>query len=146
MTEKKNVPAGGGTPTGTGTEKAAGQAVISCSHCTTPHPQRQVVSEWLGVGAKNGKTMKELLLILNGDNRTIRAQIERERRTTPILSGPTGYFLPDCEDEVRQFCGSMRRRARAVWRSAANVERAAGLGNQSGQLEGQLSIEEGGNT
>lgn len=44
------------------------------------------------------------------------------------------------EDEIRRFCGSMRRRARAIWTSAANVEKAAGLSKCNPQLEGQIAI------
>lgn len=144
MSDKRNVPAGGGTPTGTGQEKRQGVAAISYSHCTTAPAQRQVpkvrVADFLSAGEQNGQTLKQLREILPGDGRSLRAQIERERRDTPILSGQSGYYLPACEDEIRRFCGSMRRRARAIWTSAANVEKAAGLSKCNPQLEGQIAI------
>ena len=143
MREKENVPAGGGTPTGTGQENDLA-GVFPCLDCTTPPVQRQVpkarVADFLSAGEQNGQTLKQLREILPGDGRSLRAQIERERRDTPILSGQSGYYLPACEDEIRRFCGSMRRRARAIWTSAANVEKAAGLSKCNPQLEGQIAI------
>lgn len=143
MREKENVPAGGGTPTGTGQENDLAD-VFPCLDCTTPPVQRQVpkvrVADFLSAGEQNGQTLKQLREILPGDGRSLRAQIERERRDTPILSGQSGYYLPACEDEIRRFCGSMRRRARAIWTSAANVEKAAGLSKCNPQLEGQIAI------
>lgn len=147
MTDTKNVPAGGGTPTGTGQENDLA-GVFPCLDCTTPPVQRQVpkvrVANFLSAGEQNGQTLKQLREILPGDGRSLRAQIERERRDTPILSGQSGYYLPACEDEIRRFCGSMRRRARAIWTSAANVEKAAGLSKCNPQIEGQLTIDSGG--
>lgn len=143
MSDKRNVPAGGGTPTGTGQENDLA-GVFPCLDCTTPPVQRQVpkvrVADFLSAGEQNGQTLKQLREILPGDGRSLRAQIERERRDTPILSGQSGYYLPACEDEIRRFCGSMRRRARAIWTSAANVEKAAGLSKCNPQLEGQIAI------
>lgn len=143
MREKENVPAGGGTPTGTGQENDLA-GVFPCLDCTTPPVQRQVpkvrIADFLSAGEQNGQTLKQLREILPGDGRSLRAQIERERRDTPILSGQSGYYLPACEDEIRRFCGSMRRRARAIWTSAANVEKAAGLSKCSPQLDGQIAI------
>lgn len=143
MSDKRNVPAGGGTPTGTGQENDLA-GVFPCLDCTTPPVQRQVpkvrVADFLSAGEQNGQTLKQLREILPGDGRSLRAQIERERRDTPILSGQSGYYLPACEDEIRRFCGSMRRRTRAIWTSAANVEKAAGLSKCNPQLEGQIAI------
>lgn len=115
------------------------------SDSTTPETGRQAVSDLLCAGEQNGKTLKQLKEILGGDGRSIRAQIERERRDIPILSGQTGYFLPEREDEVRRFCASMRHRARQVWATASNVEKAAGLiRKEPQQLDGQGCIWAGG--
>lgn len=130
--------------TGQAETAAFGEAAISYLYCTTAPAQRQVpkvrVADFLSAGEQNGQTLKQLREILPGDGRSLRAQIERERRDTPILSGQSGYYLPACEDEIRRFCGSMRRRARAIWTSAANVEKAAGLSKCNPQLEGQIAI------
>lgn len=43
MREKENVPAGGGTPTGTGQEKRQGVAAVPHLYFTTPPAQRQAI-------------------------------------------------------------------------------------------------------
>lgn len=138
MINTKNVPAGGGTPTGTWQENSLA-GVFPCLNCTTTPAKRQVVSEWLEVGEANAKPMRELLQFLNGDSRTIRLQIERERRGgCPILSGPHGYWICGSEDEARRFANSMRHRARQTWATARAVEAAAGLPQREPQqLDGQ---------
>lgn len=137
MNAKKETHPTAATVERAGQETACG-AHFPYSDSTTPEAGRQAVSDLLCAGEQNGKTLKRLKEILGGDGRSIRAQIERERRDTPILSGQTGYFLPEREDEVRRFCASMRHRARQVWATASNVEKAAGL-TQRGpmQLDGQ---------
>lgn len=133
--------------TGQAETAAYGRAAISYDYSTTAPACRQAISDLLCVGEVNGMTLRQLKEILDGDGRSIRAQIERERRDTPILSGQTGYFLPEREDEVRRFCASMRHRARQVWATAANVERAAGLARQkTQQLDGQGCIWAGGDS
>lgn len=139
MNAKENAPTREATRA-EAAENGFGEARFSCNYSTTGSLERQPlrVSDFLGTGEKNGKTMKQLLEILPGDSRSLRAQIERERRTTPILSGPTGYFLPASEDEVRRFLNSMRHRGRRVMASAANVERSAGFDRRGPQqLDGQ---------
>lgn len=73
--------------------------------------------------------------------------IQRERRRVPILSdNASGYWVSSDEKEVRRFTNSMRHRARQIWATASNVEKAAGLGNRiEKQLDGQISFEEGEN-
>lgn len=141
MREKENVPVGGGAPTGTGQENDLA-GVFPCLNCTTTPAKRQVVSEWLGVGEANAKPMRELLQFLNGDSRTIRLQIERERRGgCPILSGPNGYWICGSEDEAIRFLRSMRHRARQTWATARAVEAVVGLPqHKPQQLEGQTEL------
>lgn len=118
--------------------QASRQGHASEPNCIMAPACRQAVSDLLCAGEQNGKTLKLLKEILSGDGRSIRAQIERERRDTPILSGQSGYYLPATENEVRRFCASMRHRARRVWATAANVERAAGLSRRDQeQIDGQ---------
>lgn len=150
MTRKKNArPAGGTAEQAEEQGQASRQGHASETDCIMTPPRRQVlkvtVADFLGTGEQNGQTLKRLREILPGDGRSLRAQIERERRDTPILSGQSGYYLPATENEVRQFCASMRHRARQVWATAANVERAAGLTRAvKHQLDGQLTIDGGG--
>lgn len=148
MIEKKKTPGSAATLTGAGQMETAafGEAAISCSHDTTTPARRQVprlaIADFLDTGERNGKTLKELREILNGDGRTIRARIEQERRSSPILSGQSGYYLPENENEVVRFCASMRHRARQVWASAAAVERSAGIVKRE-QIDGQGCIWDG---
>lgn len=140
MSEKRNAPGSAATLTGARRETACG-ARFPHFDSTTPEVGRQAVSDLLCAGEQNGKTLKQLKEILGGDGRSIRARIEQERKNIPILSGQTGYYLPEYEDEVRRFCVSMRHRARRVWTSAANVERAAGLTQRGPMpLDGQCDL------
>lgn len=143
MTRKKNArPADGAAEQAAEQVQASRQGHTSDLDFIMGNAERQVfktvVADFLGTGEQSGRTMKQLQEILDEDSRSIRARVERERCDTPILSGQTGYFLPSCEDEVKRFCGSMRRRARAIWTSAANVEKAAGLSRRDQeQIDGQ---------
>lgn len=141
MSEKKNVPGSAATLTGT-KEKRQGVAAVPCAYSTTPQTQRQVVSEWLGVGEENGTTMKQLLQFLNGDSRTVRLEIERERKKgCPILSGQRGYWLCGSPEEANRFCSSMRSRARQIWATARAVETAVGLPqHEPQQMDGQTEL------
>lgn len=142
MIDRRKAPAGG-TAEAMAETAAFGEAALSCSHDTTTPARRQVprlaIADFLDTGERNGKTLKELREILNGDGRTIRARIEQERRSSPILSGQSGYYLPENENEVARFCASMRHRARRVWASAAAVERSAGIVRRE-QIDGQGCI------
>lgn len=109
-TKRKTRPVAGTTGRERQGNSLAG--VFPCSDFTTSTGQRQDVSDLLCVGEQNGQTMKHLQKILGDDSRSIRVRIERERKNTPILSGGTGYFLPERDEEVRKFCASMRHRAR----------------------------------
>lgn len=55
-------------------------------------------------GAENGKTVEELRRILGvSESRIIRAMIAKERAAgSVILSGQTGYYLPDDGEKGRQ--------------------------------------------
>lgn len=139
MSKNKKAPAGGTAEAMTETT-AFGDAVnFSDFHSITPSTRRQVVADWLGTGEGNGKTLKQLREFLNGDPRAIRLQIERERHHVPILSGQSGYWIAGSDDEVNNFCRSMRHRARQIWQTAANVEKAAGLTRRE-PLEGQTDF------
>lgn len=139
MTDKTKTSTRQATRAEAAGKAAFGGAAISYGDCTTAAARRQVVSELLGTGEGNGKTLKQLREILNGDPRAIRQQIERERRHVPILSGRNGYWLAGSEDEINTFCRSMRHRARQIWQTAANVEKAAGL-NRHEPLAGQFDF------
>ncbi|MCD8220908.1 MAG: hypothetical protein LUD07_01715 [Clostridiales bacterium] len=85
------------------------------------------VSDFLGHGADNGKTLRELKRLTGLDNRAIRLLIQAERLSgVPILSdNQNGYFLPECKSDAVSFVRSMRRRASEICRVADAVERGA---------------------
>lgn len=87
------------------------------------------VSDFLGRGQENAQSLRNLVNLIGGKPRSIRRQIELERRNgTPILSdNKNGYWLAANEAEARRFVKSMRGRSHEILRTAAAVERAAGL-------------------
>lgn len=104
------------------------------------------ISDILPHGRESALKMRDLKELFSKDSRAIRLMIQRERQHVPILSdNSSGYWISDNEADVRQFTISMRHRARQIWTTAANVERAAGLSRrESQQLEGQRSFFDGG--
>lgn len=129
MSEKGKSRPTGGTAEAGQAETAARQAVISHSYSSIGGPERQPlrVSDVLCRGQKNGQTMRELRKFLNGDSRSIRLQIERERRSgCPIMSDCRhGYWLAETQAEIDAFVRSMRARAFEIQRTAALVQMAA---------------------
>lgn len=94
---------------------------------TTSTGKSFCIADLLLVGEQNAIPLRELESITNADGRTIRRQIEAERRSgTPILSNSrTGYFLPETQQEVDMFVRQMKKRAREIRLTAAAVERGA---------------------
>ncbi|MCD7920676.1 MAG: helix-turn-helix domain-containing protein [Clostridiales bacterium] len=90
------------------------------------------VASLLLEGAENALPLKELERLTGQDGRTIRRQIETERRRgVPILSdNRNGYFLPACDYDRARFVGQMRGRAREIWQTANAVEQGSGEANQ----------------
>ena len=108
-------------------ETAAGQAAISIPYSNMVPAGRQLrVSDILCRGRGNAQTMRELKQVLNGDSRSIRLQIEQERRRgCPIVSDcQHGYWLAETRAEIETFCRSMRSRAFEIQKTAAIVQLA----------------------
>lgn len=108
-------------------ETATGQAAISMPYCNMAPAGRQLrVSDILCRGRGNAQTMRELKQVLNGDSRSIRLQIEQERRRgCPIVSDcQHGYWLAETRAEIETFCRSMRSRAFEIQKTAAIVQLA----------------------
>jgi len=84
-----------------------------------------MIAKLLHYGAENGVTLRDLENLTKLDSRTIRKQIEMERRAgVPILADcKSGYFLPGTEYEKARCVKSMRGRARAILRSAEAIEK-----------------------
>lgn len=127
MTRERNTRPVAGTTRRAEAETAAGQAAISMSNCTTGGAGRQLsVSDVLCKGKENAQTMRELRQILNGDSRSIRLQIEHERRGgCPIVSDcQHGYWLAETRAEIENFVRSMKARAFEIQWTAALVQMA----------------------
>lgn len=148
MSDKKKAPAGGGTPTGAGWEKAAGKTHNSYINHTTAAAWRQheIVTDMIPCGRENAIKLPQVAQLLDTDSRTARLMIQRARRSVPVLSdNASGYWISNDPNEVRRFSESMRRRARQIYKTAANVEKAAGLTrHEPQQLDGQGCIWAGG--
>lgn len=84
------------------------------------------VSDYLGRGQQNAISLRRLSAMIGENPRSIRREIELERRHgTPVLSDNlNGYFLPENEAEARRFVKSMRGRAHEILTTASAVEAA----------------------
>lgn len=105
------------------------EAAIPNDDFNTAAAERQPLrmSDVLCRGQENAQTMRELRRFLNGNSRSIRLQIERERRSgCPIVSDcQHGYWLAETQAEIDAFVCSMRARAFEIQRTAALVQMAA---------------------
>lgn len=92
--------------------------------CTAGNPARQLkISDFLGIGAETGLTIRDLERITGKPGREIRREIQQERLAgVPILAdNRNGYFLPRNELEKQICVKSMFRRASEIKKSAAAI-------------------------
>ena len=117
---------------------AAGQAKAgtvltdthSRDHCTsTPATKQPQISDLLSTGRENALPLRHLETITGRDGRSIRVEIERERRNGALILSDCrkGYFLAADEAEAQTFTRSMRKRAGEIIKTARAIERAAGI-------------------
>lgn len=88
--------------------------------CTAGNPARQLkISDFLGIGAETGLTIRNLERITGKPGR----EIQQERLAgVPILAdNRNGYFLPRNELEKQICVKSMFRRASEIEKSAAAI-------------------------
>lgn len=112
------------TPERTETGAGARQTATSVADFITAGAGRQMrIAEMLGRGQENAVPLQHLVTMTGLDSRTIRQQIERERRAgIPICSDNlTGYFLPISELERDRCVRSMRHRAREIQMTAEAI-------------------------
>ena len=83
------------------------------------------IADLLSRGAENGVPLRHLENLTGQDGRTVRRQIEAERRRgIPILADcKNGYFLPDGEGETARCVRAMRGRAREILKTAEAIEK-----------------------
>ena len=84
------------------------------------------IADLLGHGQTAAVSLRHLVTLTGWDGRTVRKQIELERRRgVPILSdNSSGYYLPQNEDEIMVCVQSLRHRAREILATATAIERA----------------------
>lgn len=114
----------------------------SRSNCITERQPCRVprVVDLLSYGAANAICMADLVKLTGRDNRTIRAEIHKERRRgVPIVSensdGVRGYYIAETSDELRRFARSMTHRAGEILAVARAAEKTLD------DFEGQESID-----
>ena len=93
-------------------------------NCTAGNPARQLeISDFLGIGAETGLTIRDLERMTGKPGREIRREIQQERLAgVPILSdNHSGYFLPRNELEKQLCVRSMFHRADEISRSASAI-------------------------
>ena len=90
------------------------------------------ISEFLGFGAKNARTAKELREILHISGDDVRELVRAERldgvpicsRTAADESGRAGYFMPSCPDDFMQTIAQLRHREKELARTRKALEKA----------------------
>ncbi len=131
MTAKEKAPTSAATLAEAGVEIAAcGRAAISYDHITTAAAGRQIkIADYLGHSQESAVTGRELCALTGLDHRTIRAQIEQERRAGALIvaDNKSGYWVTDDPAEAQRFARSMKHRAKEILRTARAIERGAGL-------------------
>lgn len=109
---------------------AYGRAAISFDYSTTAKAHRQTkIADYLGHSRESAITGRELCALTGLDHRTIRVQIERERRSGALIVADCqhGYWVTSDPAEAQRFAHSMRHRASEILRTARAIEGAAGL-------------------
>lgn len=97
-----------------------------------------MVYELLLSGSENAVPLRHLVSLLDMDERSVRAQIARERKAGHIIISDNehGYFLPSGTDEIRRFSRSMNHRAKEILKVAQIAEDALAKAEGQEQVEG----------
>lgn len=82
-------------------------------------------------GKENAIPGKDIARVLGVDLRTITKAIEQERRAgTPICAncdierGQQGYYLPANQEELDEYCNSLKRRAIEIFKTRQAILKA----------------------
>lgn len=75
-----------------------------------------MVYELLSTGPENGISLRDLAAMLQMDERSVRIQISRERKTGRLIlsDNQNGYFKPSCAADIRKFVNSMSHRSKEI--------------------------------
>ena len=86
-----------------------------------------MIAELLTEGRENPRTGRELARALHCDIRQVTAQIEKERREgRPICAAMgenPGYYLPEDEKELMEYCDQLKGRAIEIFKTRAALVR-----------------------
>ena len=96
MSAKEKARPAGGTAERAAETAAFGGAAISYDYLTTTAAGRQIkISDYLGHSQESAVTGRELCALTGLDHRTIRAQIEQERRAGALIvaDNKSGYWV-----------------------------------------------------
>lgn len=98
-----------------GAERATGPSSIPDGYFTPTHRRRQVAS-FLRVGRSRGVKREDLAAMMGMDERALRRQIQRERKTGAVILADckNGYFLPESPADVQAFIRQMYHRAAEI--------------------------------
>lgn len=132
MSEEKNRPdAATSERIETGQTACGGASFPALNYSITPRGCQ--VASLLGVGAKNGVKLNELVRMTGRNERIIRRMIQCERKSGILIlaDNENGYFLPGDVDEIRRFCHSMKHRCSEIATVTRIAERA--LADATGQ-------------
>ena len=92
---------------------------------------------------ENGRRTKAELMTATGlSERELTRRIEFERQQGAIIlsdSGISGYFLPENDEQIRQFVSSMARRNHRIYLSTISARQY--LKSHSDDISGQMSLE-----
>lgn len=122
--EYENAPAGVRAPT-----RATGKGLPTTDsqrNHSTPLRKKPFIFELLQTGAEDGMTLRQIVALTGLDERSVRLQIQRERKAGRLIlsDNRNGYFLPESPADVQRFARSMSRRAAEIAGIARTAENA----------------------
>ena len=96
-------------------ETTTGRASVSETYSTL-FPRRRQVASFLRVGRSRGVKREDLAAMMGMDERALRRQIQRERKTGAVILADckNGYFLPESPADVQAFIRQMYHRAAEI--------------------------------
>ncbi len=153
MCETGKAPGHAATCPGAEREGFSGQGSPSPAHSTASSPPRQErrgrVATVLPTGKGNALPGREIARLLGFRSaREVSAAVERERRLgLPICAScdaaAPGYYMASGPDELSEYLGSLRRRLRAVGRTATALEESLAAWEGKGHFKLPDGGEEG---
>lgn len=97
-----------------------------------------MVHERLLKGSENAVPLRHLTALLCMNERSVRAQIARERKAGHIIISDNehGYFLPSSAEDIKRFSRSMNHRAKEILTVARMADDALARAEGQEQTKG----------